>query len=204
MIELDQRVVNGLHEIAERAPVDADVWPDAELYVAKHGRQRHVLAGAVVAVVVVAAGAVSVGVVHEGRAKPALGSDPTPTLPGSALSATGPVRGSLTIVAGPAGRLAFAPSNLSLKTGVYAVTLTDGVDTTHTLRFGDPSTLATDLEVSAAGDKATTRVFFGRPGEYTFFCVMPGHRIAGMSGTVTVTGPAVTLADAEAAAARAG
>ena len=37
------------------------------------------------------------------------------------------------------------------------------------------------------------RVFFGHAGDYTFFCAVPGHRDAGMSGVVHVTGPSMSL-----------
>jgi len=54
------------------------------------------------------------------------------------------------------------------------------------------------LAVGNQGEKATSRIFFGAPGTYTYFCAIPGHRAAGMQGTVTVTGPPMTLAQAEA------
>jgi uncharacterized cupredoxin-like copper-binding protein len=41
------------------------------------------------------------------------------------------------------------------------------------------------LLVRAAGDVDTGRVELA-PGEYTFSCVVPGHRAAGMEGTLVV------------------
>ena len=49
------------------------------------------------------------------------------------------------------------------------------------------------------GEKVSSRIFFGAPGAYTFFCAIPGHRAAGMQGVINVTGPTLTLAQAEAA-----
>lgn len=115
------------------------------------------------------------------------------------LTAAGPApAGKLAFTAAPGGQFKFAPDKLTVKTGIYAVTLTDGAVGQHTLDFDDASTLFAGLVVNNQGEKATTRIFFGAPGEYTFFCAVPGHRAAGMFGTVTVTGPPIALADAEA------
>lgn len=118
---------------------------------------------------------------------------------GGALTATGPVNGSFSIQASPTGGLTFAPASLTEKTGIYLVTLTDGAVGGHTLDFDDPATLWAGLAVNTKGDVVKTRIFFGAPGDYTFFCAIPGHRAAGMQGTVHVTGPVMTLAQAEAA-----
>ena len=158
MIELDQRVVGALQEIAGRAPVNAEVWPDAESYVAKHVRQRHVAAGAIVAVVVIA-GLGGAGVLHESGSPPPVGSEPTSTTAvGSVLPAAGPVEGSFTVVSGGSnGGLTYLPSSFSVTTGIYAVTLSNGGPTQHTLRFDDASTLSSDLVVNSTGETNTTR-----------------------------------------------
>jgi plastocyanin len=116
------------------------------------------------------------------------------------LAAAGPApAGKLAITAAPAGQFKFAPPSLNVKTGIYSITLTDGAVGQHTLDFDDPSTLWAGLIVNNQGDKATSRIFFGAPGVFTFFCAIPGHRAQGMQGTITVTGPPMTLAQAEAA-----
>jgi plastocyanin len=98
--------------------------------------------------------------------------------------------------------LKFVPASLTVSTGIYSVTLTNDAAGAHTLDFDDTETLFAGLVVNNAGEKVSSRVFFGEPGEYTFFCAIPGHRTAGMVGTITVTGPAMTLEEAEAAAAK--
>ena len=92
------------------------------------------------------------------------------------------------------------PASLTVKTGVYSVSLKDVAAGPHTLAFDDPKTLFAGLAVNAAGETNSSRIFFGEPGEYTYFCAIPGHRAGGMSGTITVTGPPMTLEQAEAAA----
>jgi len=85
-----------------------------------------------------------------------------------------------------------------VKTGVYLVVLKDGAAAQHTLDFDSSEVRYAGLVVNGQGETKSTRIFFGSAGAYTFFCAIPGHRSAGMQGTVTVTGPTVTLADAEA------
>ena len=114
------------------------------------------------------------------------------------LPAAGPSNGTFAIAAGVGGQLKFAPVSLSVKTGIYAVTLTDDSTGPHTLDFDDASTLFAGLAVNNSGDKVTSRIFFGKPGDYTYFCAIPGHRAGGMFGTVKVTGPPMTVAQAEA------
>ena len=119
----------------------------------------------------------------------------------AALGPKGKYNDAIPITAGAGGQLAFAPTSISVKTGVYLVTLTDGANSPHTLNFDQTSTLwGSGLDVNKAGDKLQSRVFFGTPGDYTFFCAVPGHRAAGMHGVIHVTGPTVTEAAAEASA----
>jgi plastocyanin len=95
--------------------------------------------------------------------------------------------------------LKFTPASLTVQTGLHCITLTNAQAGQHTIDFDDPATLFPGLEVVAAGEKAEGRLFFGEPGEYTFYCAVPGHRAAGMEGAVTVTGDPITLEEAEAA-----
>jgi plastocyanin len=194
MVDLDQRVVNGLRELADRAPVDADVWPAAQRCVVKHRRRHRALASAVLAIVVVAGGIAAVGLTRP-DSNAVVSEGPT-----GPLAATGPVNGSFTITASPTGGLNFAPSALTVRTGVYELTLVNGSSAQHTLKFDDPATRWPGLMVNTMGEGKAARVFFGAPGDYTFFCGLPGHRAAGMQGVVRVTGPDLTLAQAEAAA----
>jgi len=121
---------------------------------------------------------------------------------GGTLAPTGPCAGTFNITALPS--IKFTPTSLSMKTGVYCVTLTDGAAALHTLDFDNPDTLFPGLQVTASGEKATGRIFFGSADAYTYFCAVPGHRAAGMVGTVNVTGPTITLEQAEAAAGSSG
>ena len=57
-----------------------------------------------------------------------------------------------------------------------------------------------ELQVATKGATDTCVAFFPTPGDYTFYCSIPGHRAAGMQGVIHVTGSAVTLAQAQTAA----
>jgi plastocyanin len=128
-----------------------------------------------------------------------LGSSAEKKESSSTLPAAGPVNGTIKIEASPTGGLSFGPSALSVKTGIYLVVFTDGANAQHTLNFQDQSTLWPGLVVNNAGEKLQSRIFFGAAGAYTYFCAVPGHEAAGMHGVVTVTGPPMTVAQAEAA-----
>ena len=119
---------------------------------------------------------------------------------GGTLPATGPCSGSITITA--LASLKFTPASLSYKTGIYCITLTGASG--HTLDFDNPATQYPGLQLNAPATKVSARIFFGQAGAYTFFCAVPGHRQAGMQGTINVTGPTMTVAQAEAAAGSSG
>jgi plastocyanin len=204
MPDLDQRISDGLRALVERAPVEADVWPATERYVAKHRRHRRTIVGAVVAVALVTGAVATVGVLRSAGSKVVV-SEPSPTTEvqpvrpsGAALAATGPIDGSFTITALPS--LKFRPSAVTVTTGIYAIVLVDDSVGAHTLNFDDPTTMWSEMIVQDEGETKTARIFFGKPGNYAFYDSIPGHRAAGMAGTVTVTGTPMTLAQAEAAA----
>jgi plastocyanin len=95
--------------------------------------------------------------------------------------------------------LVFTPDAAQAATGIVRITLTDASGE-HTFHFEDPKTLLDTLHVTNTGDKVSGRAYFGAAGKYVFYCTIPGHREAGMEGAITVAGPAITLADAEARA----
>jgi plastocyanin len=128
-----------------------------------------------------------------------LGSSAEKKEANATLPASGPVQGVINITASPTGSLTFGPSSLTSKTGVYQIVLHDGANAQHTLNFDESSTLYAGLTVNVAGEMQKARIFFGTPGDYTFYCAVSGHRAAGMQGVIHVTGPTVTLTQAEAA-----
>jgi plastocyanin len=104
----------------------------------------------------------------------------------------GPAVGETTINA--LATLKFQPSKVDLPFDpenptqtVIQITLHDQQAGQHTLAFDDPTVIWTIPEVNAQGEKKTEKAGFPKAGDYEFHCTVPGHREAGMEGTMTIT-----------------
>ncbi len=91
----------------------------------------------------------------------------------------------VTFSADPSGALAYTETDVSAKAG------------NDTIEFDNPSSTPHNVEIEdeSGGDVAGTETISGstttttadlQPGTYTFYCSVPGHREAGMEGTLTV------------------
>ena len=99
---------------------------------------------------------------------------------GSAGSAS-----SLAFEADPGGNLAYTSDTATAKAGKVTVDFTNPQPLSHDVAIEDSS----GKEVAATeviGEGTDSTVVDLKPGEYTFFCTVPGHREAGMEGTLTV------------------
>lgn len=87
--------------------------------------------------------------------------------------------------ADPSGSLAYTTDKATAKAGKVTVNFTNSSPVPHDVAIEDSSgeTIA-KTEVLAEGSESTTADL--EPGEYTFYCTVPGHRQAGMEGTLTV------------------
>jgi plastocyanin len=114
----------------------------------------------------------------------------TPTTSSSTTSST-PAAGTeapssaLSLAANPEGELKYDKTSLTAKAGAVSIA------------FTNTSPLGHNVTIEAAGGKivGATPTFQGgsktlsvnlKPGTYKFFCSVPGHRMAGMEGTLTV------------------
>jgi plastocyanin len=91
----------------------------------------------------------------------------------------------LDISAAADGTLAFDQTDLTTKAGAVTINFDNPATLTHDVKVEDSSGAelgGTDL-VSQGDATATVDL---QPGSYTFFCSVPGHREAGMEGTLTV------------------
>jgi plastocyanin len=89
------------------------------------------------------------------------------------------------IEADPSGSLAFTTDEATAKAGKDTVNFTNSSPVPHDVRIEDAG--GEDIggtEVINGGSESATVDL--KPGEYTFFCSVPGHRQAGMEGTLTV------------------
>jgi uncharacterized cupredoxin-like copper-binding protein len=98
----------------------------------------------------------------------------------------GGVGGSTVDISTPPGSdLAFDQKDVSAKTGSVTIDYDNKQALQHDVKIEDSSGTelgGTDL-VSSGTATATVNL---QPGTYTFFCSVPGHREAGMEGTLTV------------------
>lgn len=81
--------------------------------------------------------------------------------------------------------LAFASKSATAKAGNVTVDFTNPQAIPHDVAIEDSSgEVIGQTETTAEGSDSTEVEL--EPGTYTFFCTVPGHREAGMEGTLTV------------------
>jgi plastocyanin len=95
--------------------------------------------------------------------------------------------GKLQIDADPGGQLAYVVAKATATSGALEIDSQNKSSTPHDIAIQSGTSgapIATGPVVSGGGvSKVTVKL---KPGTYTFFCTVPGHRAAGMHGTLTV------------------
>lgn len=82
----------------------------------------------------------------------------------------------------------FTPSSLQAKSGTVTFILNNTGTTAHDMVIADSSgKQVAKSELVQPGNQATFTVDNLAAGSYTVFCDVPGHRAAGMQGTLTVS-----------------
>jgi plastocyanin len=99
--------------------------------------------------------------------------------------------GKLQIPASPSGQLAYTASKATATPGAVAIEMPNMSGVSHNIAIEAGENGATPkgsaLGKSQFVTKGTSSVSVNlKPGAYTFFCEAPGHRAAGMYGTLTV------------------
>lgn len=111
----------------------------------------------------------------------------TPATTTSTSTSTAPASGSssVSLSANPSGQLEYNTKSLSAKAGKVTISFTNMAPLSHDVA----------IESSGGQELGKTPTFSGgtktlslqlKPGTYKFFCTVPGHRQAGMEGTLTV------------------
>ncbi len=94
--------------------------------------------------------------------------------------------GKLELEANPQGQLAYTASKATATAGPVTIAMKNMSGVTHNVAIqsgtSGPVLGATPLEPKGTSSFTVTL----KPGTYTFFCQAPGHRAAGMVGTLTV------------------
>jgi plastocyanin len=91
----------------------------------------------------------------------------------------------LAVSANPEGLLKFQPSALTAKAGKVTINFSNPASVEHNLSVESPSKSVLGATPTFAGGAKTVTVAL-TPGTYKFFCSVPGHRAAGMEGTLQV------------------
>jgi plastocyanin len=108
----------------------------------------------------------------------------TPAPPSSPAHAAAP-SGPLILAANPEGQLSYNTKQLSALAGPVAITMTNMSPLEHNVTVARGSTVLGATPTFKGGAKTLTLNL--KPGTYTFYCSVPGHRQAGMEGTLTIS-----------------
>ena len=109
----------------------------------------------------------------------------TPQPPATSTSAT------IDLAADPSGQLKYTASTLSAKAGKVTIDFTNTSPLPHDIVLIDAATYSPTAKVLGktpifqGGSKSFTVTLTS--GKYTYYCSVPGHRQAGMQGTLTVS-----------------
>jgi plastocyanin len=107
----------------------------------------------------------------------------TPAAPAATGAPAGPAT-TVPLTAVP-NAIAYNTKTLSAKAGKVTITLTNSGALEHNVTIAQGSTVLGATPTFSAGTKSVTLAL--KPGTYTFYCSVPGHRAAGMEGTLKVT-----------------
>jgi uncharacterized cupredoxin-like copper-binding protein len=108
---------------------------------------------------------------------------PAATTPAPSSSGGG-ASSNLKISADPSGQLKFDKTSLSAKAGSVTIAMDNPAPVPHAIAV-EGNGVDKDGSTVQKGGKSTVTVDL-KPGTYTFYCPVDGHRAAGMQGTLTV------------------
>lgn len=111
-------------------------------------------------------------------------SESSETTGGGESAATGG-GSTLELESDPGGEIAYTTDSATAKAGKVTVEFNNPQSLTHDVAIEDAGgEVVGKTELIASGSDSTTVNL--KPGTYHFFCTVPGHREAGMEGTLTV------------------
>jgi uncharacterized cupredoxin-like copper-binding protein len=114
-------------------------------------------------------------------------STSTSTAPAPAgSSSTSTEAHTVAITADPSGQLKFTQSTLASHAGKVTIDVTNKAPLPHNVVLVDSSNRILDQTPTFQGESKSFTVML-TPGTYTYYCSVPGHRQAGMQGTLTVS-----------------
>jgi plastocyanin len=105
----------------------------------------------------------------------------TPAPSSSPASSAGPLK----LAANPEGQLTYSTKQLSAKAGKVTIVMANMSPVPHNVTVAQGSTVEGATPTFQGGSRTLTLNL--KPGTYTFYCSVPGHRQAGMEGTLNVS-----------------
>jgi plastocyanin len=109
--------------------------------------------------------------------------------PASTTETSAPAAGkggtSLKLAANASGLLAYNTKELSAKAGTVTITMANMSPLEHNVTIAEGSKVLGATPTFKGGSRTLTLKL--KPGKYTFYCSVPGHRQAGMEGTLNVS-----------------
>lgn len=109
------------------------------------------------------------------------------TTPSTSSSTAAPAAGgsSVSLAANPSGQLEYNTKSLSAKAGKVSIDFTNMAPLGHNVTIESSSGETVGATPTFQGGSKTLSLNL-KPGTYKFYCSVPGHRQAGMEGTLTV------------------
>jgi plastocyanin len=102
-----------------------------------------------------------------------------------AKAPTGPSGQALALEANPEGQLKYNTTSLTAKAGKVSIDFANMSPEGHNVTVASASGSVVGSTPTFQGGSKTLTLNL-KPGTYKFFCTVPGHRMAGMEGTLKV------------------
>jgi plastocyanin len=115
------------------------------------------------------------------------GAAPTTAATGGTTSTSKGAGAPIKIGVDPGGQFKFQPTSLNVAAGSHKLVFTNNTGVMHDVIVGtsfDPADKIGGVSKIANGVETTTLKL--KAGKYSYYCDVPGHREAGMTGTLTV------------------
>ncbi len=112
-------------------------------------------------------------------------SPPTSTAPAQAPPVASEGGHKLAIAANPEGQLSYNTKTLAAKAGKVTITMANMAPLEHNITIAEGTKVLGATPTFKGGSRTLSVTL--KAGKYVFYCSVPGHRQAGMEGTLTVT-----------------
>jgi plastocyanin len=112
-------------------------------------------------------------------------TQPTPASGTHGAPAPGGASTLLALAANPSGALSYNTKQLTAKTETVTIVMQNMSPEEHNVTVAQGSTVLGATPTFVGGSKRLTLKL--KPGSYTFYCSVPGHRQGGMEGTLTIS-----------------